>query len=63
MAAKAAPLEALAEAILMLQWCAPFRLQHAGRFASEFAVRANRGDIRGVLKSSSSEMAKRRRTA
>jgi hypothetical protein len=46
----------------MMQWCAPFRLQHAGRFASELAARASKGEISGRLKRRSNVMLRRRRT-
>jgi len=58
----AGPFDA-AGGICMLQWWAPLRRQHAGRFASEFAERANRGETIGRLKNSSNENARRRRTA
>lgn len=48
--------------ICMLQWWMPLRRQHAGRFASEFAARANKGETMGRLKNSSNENARRRRT-
>jgi hypothetical protein len=48
--------------MIFVQWCAPFRLQHAGRFASEPAVRANTGKISGRLKRRSRTMLRTRRT-
>jgi hypothetical protein len=48
--------------MIFVQWCAPFRLQHAGRFASEPAVRANTGEISGRLKRRSRTMLRTRRT-
>jgi hypothetical protein len=44
------------------QWCAPFRLQHAGKIASPLDVRASTGEISGRLKTRSRAMLRRRRT-
>jgi hypothetical protein len=49
-------------AVILVQWCAPFRLQQAGRFPSEVAVRANNGEISGKLKRRSSRKLRMRRT-
>jgi hypothetical protein len=48
--------------IFPMQWCAPFRLQQAGRFAPELAARANTGEISGRLKRRSKTVLRRRRT-
>jgi hypothetical protein len=44
------------------QWCAPFRLQQAGKIASPLDVRASSGEISGRLKRRSRAMLRRRRT-
>ena len=45
----------------MAQWCLPFLRQHWGRLASAALV-PKRGSAKGIPKSISSEMARRRRT-
>jgi hypothetical protein len=48
--------------VMPVQWCAPFRLQHAGRLTPELAARASTGEISGRLKRSSRTMLESRRT-
>jgi hypothetical protein len=48
--------------IMLVQWCAPFLLQQAGRLASEPAAMASTGEISGRLKRRSRTMLRARRT-
>jgi hypothetical protein len=48
----------LCSTALIMQWCLPFFLQHAGTFASLLAVIARRGETSGKPKTASNAMAK-----
>ena len=48
---------------LIMQWCLPCFLQHAGRFASLLAVIARRGETNGKPKTASNAMAKNLRNS